>query len=76
MEGRDSFVFAHGKGLGVLRIAPEDNESPAPSLVQLLTSEHKGDREGLARFYEHADRHHSIRVEVHSAWTSVRERGR
>ncbi len=72
---RTGFVFTHGTGLGVFRTTPKDDE-PASPLLRLLTSEHADDREGLARFYEHADRHHSIRVEVHSAWTSVGGRKR
>jgi hypothetical protein len=64
MENRETFVFPHGKGLGVLHIARKNNQ-PAPELVALLTSENLEDRDGLARFYQHADRHHSIRMEVH-----------
>jgi hypothetical protein len=64
-EDRDTFVFPHKKGLGVLRNPPEQGGPPASDLLDLLTSEEPDDREGLARFYEHADRYHSTRLEVH-----------
>jgi len=69
-EGSGTFVFPHGAGLGVrcravgLRDASAPDAPEPPALMQMLTSEDPTDREGLARFYAHADRHHSIRAEV------------
>lgn len=74
-EGRGAFVFPHGKGLGVLRLGVKDGE-PVPELLELLGSEDAAEREGLARFYQHADRHHAMRIEVQGQGANLARRGK
>jgi len=71
LAGHRSFVFAHGGGLGVLVRVPEVAGARLPELLELLTSGDAGDREGLARFYEHVDRHHAYRIEVQEKWSDL-----
>ncbi|HEX7672147.1 MAG TPA: class I SAM-dependent methyltransferase [Polyangiaceae bacterium] len=74
-EGRPAFVFPQGKGLGVLCLGRRDGE-PSPELVELLTANDVAEREGLARFYQHADRHHRFRNEVQSQGANLAKRGK
>lgn len=69
--GLPTLVFPHAKGLGVHRRALEVSEAPGHELVKLLISRDPSDCEGLARFYEHADRHHAYRADVQDRWNDL-----
>jgi hypothetical protein len=71
LAGHPTYVFAHGGGLGVFVRAPDAGSAPRPELLQLLTSDDAGDREALARFYAHADRHHAYRIDVQEKWSDL-----
>jgi hypothetical protein len=64
LAGQRTLVFPHGKGVGLLYRAPASEHAILPELVELFCSQDAGELEGLARFYEHADRHHALRMEL------------
>ena len=71
LAGMPTHLFAHGGGLGVHVRSPEVAGAPVPELIQLLTSDDASEREALARFYEHVDRHHAYRIEVQDKWSDL-----
>jgi hypothetical protein len=74
--GRDAFVLPEGNGLGVICLERRQESDAVPELLELLTAKDGTVREGLARFYQHADRHHRLRNEIQSQGANLARRGK
>src|SRR5204863_484906 len=68
MRDHDIDGLVHG-------IDPWSDDEGAAELVELLTASDVAEREGLSRFYQHADRHHRFRNEVQSQSANLARRG-
>jgi hypothetical protein len=71
VEGRGGCTFPHGGGLGLFSAPGDGGSAPATELIEFLASLDSGDREALARFYAHVDRHHALCLELSGKWTAL-----